>query len=149
MQQLTGPPHLSHGHCHKNAINMWKVSRPDFSHIYRACYIYRRRWTCNRALPSFSSLLSRLHYAPSVLCFHCYSIAVSWLTNNAQYLGNGWGYEKSYYYSLIGSCIWAFHWYQNYCARRPISSCGAKGGEARLTVACLPNCLLRDIALKT
>jgi len=33
------------------------------------------------------------------------------LTNDPPYLGNGTRWEVSYCYSLVGSRIWACHWY--------------------------------------
>jgi len=35
-------------------------------------------------------------------------------TNNGRYLKNGAKYKESCYYSLIGSHIWVFHYYQTY-----------------------------------
>jgi len=73
-----------------------------------------------------------------MLCLSCvndkflHENSENW-TNNVRYLRNDARYEESYYYSLIGSRIWAFDWYHNYQPRRSISGCGAKGRETRST----------------
>jgi len=54
----------------------------------------------------------------------------TWTCTNVRYLGNGAKIRGELLSLANRSRRWAFHWYQNYHPRRPISGCGAKGRES-------------------